>query len=124
MQFLHAEAIFKSLGAVTSLWNTLASLDAHIYLGSAPVGGGRAAIEAQGCGYPVAYFQTPDQSSVLAVDSIYASKQLGWANPPALSVMLKTISPQLPYLSDLARSLYERKYSREKFVSVLNEIIE
>lgn len=113
---------FNALGSVPSLWTSLAQLDAHLYLGSAPVGGGRAAIEAQGCGYPVAFFRGSDPDSALAVDSVYASKELGWGNLAELSTLLKSLGPQQATLSADARALYEQCYSRDEFVRVLKEL--
>jgi len=113
---------YVQLGWVDSLWDKLASLDAHFYLGSAPVGGGRAAIEAQGCGYPVIFFRN-EPGSVLAVDSLFASKQLGWTTLAELSALLRAIGSQQMHLSEQARSFYDQCYSREKFVKVLNEIL-
>lgn len=114
---------FATLGTVSSLWVALAGLDAHLYLGSAPVGGGRAAIEAQGCGYPVAFFRVNNQGTALGTESIYASKEIGWSTLDELSAMLKTVAPKLPSLSQKARENYELNFSREKFMQVLGGIM-
>ncbi len=115
-------ARFVPLGVVPSVWNTLLALDAHLYLGSAPVGGGRAAIEAQGCGYPLAFFRVNDPASVLTVDSVYADKRLGWSNLGELAALLKVVGPNLPSLSAASRALYVERFSRTEFVRVLREI--
>ncbi|HEY6897979.1 MAG TPA: hypothetical protein VI279_12010 [Rhodocyclaceae bacterium] len=107
-------ARFVPLGPVESLWQTLLGLDAQLYIGSAPVGGGRASIEAQGCGYPVVYF-IKDPGAVLALYSLYASKELGWSNLAELQAALQDVGPRLPRLSDEARALYDRHFSRECF---------
>jgi len=114
---------FVPLGQVPSVWNTLAELDAHIYIGSAPKGGGRAAIEAQGCGYPLLFFRVDDQGPALASDSLYASKQLGWSTLAELSTLLAEVGIEHKALSFAARALYEQHYSRDKFIRVLKEIL-
>lgn len=115
-------ARFQPLGPVSSLWTTLGRLDAHFYLGSAPVGGGRAAIEAQGCGYPVLFHKVADETSVLAADSVYADKTLGWTTLEDLAALLGRIGPQQVALGDAARGLYETRYSRDEFVRVLRSV--
>jgi hypothetical protein len=115
---------FVALGPVGSLWQTLAQLDAHLYLGSAPVGGGRAAIEAQGCGYPVVFYRSDVQSSTtLRVDSVYASKELGWSSLDELRQVLRTFPDQQARLSAQARSLYEANYNRQAFVTALQAML-
>jgi len=113
---------FASTGPVPSLWQALGSIDAHIYLGSAPVAGGRAAIEAQGCGYPLAFHRVTDDGSLLDADSIYADKSLGWRTLPELATLLSTMGRDLPRLSAQAREFYQRHYSRERFLQVLGEL--
>jgi hypothetical protein len=113
---------FVPLGPVSSLWDTLAGLDAHLYIGSAPVGGGRAAIEAQGCGYPVAYFRVKDQGTAIGTESVYANPAIGWSSVEQLTALLRDVAPHLAGLSQQARALYEARFSREQFVRVLGEL--
>jgi len=115
-------ARFVAVGPVASLWQALSALDAHVYLGSAPVGGARAAIEAQGCGYPLAYYRVADTSSLVAADSIFADKTLGWGTLAELSALLKAMGPQHARLSEQARSFYDQRYSRAEFLRVLAEL--
>jgi hypothetical protein len=113
---------FVSLGPVPSLWDALAKLDGHLYLGSAPEGGGRAAIEAQGCGYPVAFFRPNQPGPIQEVASIYANKQLGWSNLAELSALLRAFWPQQARLSEEARAYYDERYSRGQFLRAANQI--
>ena len=113
---------FVALGPVLSVWGTLAGLSAHLYLGSAPVGGGRSAIEAQGCGYPVAYYKVTDQGPAIGADSIYASPALGWTDLSSLTAVLRAVGPGHAHLSAAARLRYEQKYSRQEFVRVLDAL--
>ncbi|MEO8154470.1 MAG: hypothetical protein ABI605_15475 [Rhizobacter sp.] len=115
---------FAPLGSVSSLWGTLASLDAHVYLGSAPVGGARAAIEAQGCGYPLCFYRVDDPSSLVAVDSLYANKSLGWTTLAQLSGLLKGLAPAHAQLSQEARGFYDARFSRQELLRVLAQLCE
>jgi hypothetical protein len=110
------------MGTVPSLWTALTGLDAHLYLGSAPVGGGRAAVEAQGCGYPMTFIRVDSPNSALGVNSVYANQELGWSTLAELAALLRTAGPQLARMSDVARTLYERRFSRTEFVRVLHSI--
>lgn len=114
---------FVTMGSVPSLWQSLAALDAHVYLGSAPVGGARAAIEAQGCGYPLAYYRVNDPGSLVAVDSIVASKELGWSTLEELATLLGQFSPDdHARWSARSRSFYDGRYSRQQFLRELGRI--
>lgn len=114
---------FVALGPVPSLWQALAQLDAHVYLGSAPVGGGRAAVEAQGCGYPLLYYRATDRSALMAVDSVYADLSLGWSTLPELADLLRTIAPRHATLSKAARALYDARFSRHHFRAVVTSVM-
>lgn len=113
---------FVPLGSVASLWGALVDLDAHVYLGSAPIGGGRAAAEAQGAGYPVVFFRANDPGSALEVESIYADRQLGWRSLDELSNVLSSTYSNISYSSELARKHYEQRLSLAAFKRVLNEV--
>jgi len=111
---------FRALGSVPSLWQALHTLDAHVYIGSAPVGGGRAAIEAQGCGYPLLFYRTPDRDALTAVDSIYADASWGWTTCEELRQRLRGLSDDLPGASRQARALYDSQYSLARFREVMS----
>jgi hypothetical protein len=112
---------FQALGSVPSLWQALHGLDAHVYIGSAPVGGGRAAIEAQGCGYPLLFYRTPERDALTAVDSIYADADWGWTTCEELQQRLRGLSGGgLPEASRKARALYDSQYSIACFRDVMS----
>lgn len=113
---------FVAMGGVSSLWATLKEMDAHFYLGSAPIGGGRSAIEAQGCGYPLLFFRATNQGPSVVSDSLYASKCLGWSTLDELSNILLANAGAHASLSESARSFYELNYSRKEFLRTLDEI--
>ncbi|MFN9451100.1 MAG: hypothetical protein ACK58U_15760 [Rubrivivax sp.] len=117
-------ARFVPLGSVPSLWQTLLQLDAQLYLGSAPAGGGRAAIEAQGCGYPVVFYRSDVQASTtLRVDSVYASKCLGWSTLEELREVLLQFPAQQRALCAEARALYDGHYSHASFMAALGAML-
>ncbi|MEI6026762.1 MAG: hypothetical protein WCT47_08740 [Betaproteobacteria bacterium] len=111
---------FQAMGPVPSLWKALGALDAHVYIGSAPIGGGRAAIEAQGCGYPLLFYRTPERDLLTAVDSVYADPAWAWSTPEELAQRLRELSPRLPEASRQARTLYDADYSIARFRQVLS----
>ncbi len=116
-------ARFVAVGPVDSLWRALARLPANVYIGSAPVGGARAAIEVQGCGFPLAYHRPAASGSLVALESIYASPALGWSAPTDLPGVLDVLSRQgHDGFSDAARALYERRFSRARFREALGAI--
>ncbi len=119
-----AASRFVHLGLVPSVWGQLAGLEAAFYIGSAPVSGGRAGIEAQGCGYPVLPFTGFETGSLLADYSSYADESLGWSSLEELSQRLRTLGPRHAELATAARAFYERCFSRREFRRALGEIIE
>jgi hypothetical protein len=118
-QHLSAQGIdpsrFVHVGAVPSLWTTLKQLDAAVYIGSAPVSGGRGAIEAQGCGYPVLPFMGFEEGSLLADYSSYADLSLGWADLDALRTQLLALPPHHAALCTQARAFYDAHFSLAQF---------
>ncbi len=114
---------FVPLGLVPSVWDTLKELDAAVYIGSAPVSGGRAAIEAQGCGYPVLCFNGFAPGSLLADYSSYADTALGWSDPQQLALLLTRIGDQHAALSRQARAFYDAEFSRTRFRKVLKGLL-
>jgi hypothetical protein len=106
---------FIPLGAVPSLWTTLLEIDAAVYIGSAPVSGGRGAVEAQGCGLPVLPFTGFEPGSLLADFSSYADVDLGWSDLASLAAQLRSLGDRHARLSQQAREFYEIQFSRDGF---------
>lgn len=115
---------FVHLGWVPSLWQSLKALDAALYIGSAPLGGGRAAVEAQGCGYPVLYFENIEHTALPANHPLYASRELGWSTTAQLAELLAAAVPRHAALSAAARALYEEGFSRLPFRRALIEMLD
>lgn len=116
-------ARFVCHGEVSSLWQTLHSLDAHVYVGSAPVSGARGALEAQGCGYPVLPFCGFEHGSMLADYSSYANLSLAWKDPESLARILTDIPHRYEALCTEARHFYEQRFSRDIFCQKLDDIV-
>jgi SAM-dependent methyltransferase len=114
---------FDPRGLVPSLWLELLGLDACCYLGSAPVGGGRAAIEAQGCGYPVVFFKSPEENSLLANYSLYANQRLGWSTPQELAACVQQVATEHSSYSEASRRLYDDRYSKPHFRQTVSALL-
>lgn len=127
-QHLVAQAIdpgrFVHHGLVPSLWDHLKALDAAVYIGSAPIGGGRAAIEAQGCGYPLAYFESAQAYGLADNESLYASRSLKWATPEELAAVLASAGSHHGELSRQARQLYLDTHSHRQFKHALKQLLQ
>jgi hypothetical protein len=127
-QFLRAHAIdpdrFVHHGLVPSLWDHLKLLDAAVYIGSAPIGGGRAAIEAQGCGYPLAYFESAQAYGLADNKCLYASRRLKWATPEELATVLALAGSCHGELSQQARQLYLDTHSNRQFKHALKQMLQ
>lgn len=114
---------FVHLGLVPSVWAALKQIDAAFYLGSAPVAGGRASVEAQGCGLPVLFFNGFETGPLVENYSLFADGSLGWSGMDQLGALLQTVGPRHAELSAQARRFYEANFSREKFQQALAEIL-
>ena len=114
---------FVPLGLVESLWAQLLMIDVSLYIGSAPVGGGRAAIEAQGSGLPTLFFKGGEMGSLTNNYSVYADSSLGWESLNELTELLISIKPDVSIKSLAARKYYEDNYSKIQFRKRLAELI-
>lgn len=127
-QHLHAQGInpqrFVHHGLVPSLWDHLLTLDAAVYIASAPIGGGRAAIEAQGCGYPLAYFENAQAYGLADHSSLYACSSLKWSSPQELAQVLAQAGTHHAELSRQSRQLYLDHHSVAHFRSALTALLE
>ena len=114
---------FITLGVVSSLWQCLKHTEAAFYLGSAPIGGGRAAIEAQGCALPVLYFTGIEKGPLIENFTVYANPSLGWSNLESLRRVLVESAPKQRELAEQARAYYESHFSLVCFRQALAGIL-
>lgn len=98
---------FQVTGQVPSLWRCLMELDVDVYLASAPMGGGRAAIEAQGCGCPFVYYQHDPAAHPLFTTEVYNPAAPSWSNLDELQAALLRAATQAGALSQASRNFYE-----------------
>jgi hypothetical protein len=114
---------FVAVGAVPSLWESLKAIDVAVYIGSAPVSGGRGGVEAQGCGLPVLFYTGFEQGSLLADYSSYADAKLGWSTCEELAERLINVSVNYEQHSDAARAFYAEHFSRGGFTRTVRRLI-
>jgi len=110
---------FRLVGAVPSLWQCLRELDADLYLTSAPLGGGRAAIEAQGCAMPIVYHDPRDSGRPLLATDIYNPSACGWSCLDELGPALRSALADAPTQSNASRAFYEAGYASAAFSAAL-----
>ena len=115
---------FRHLGAVPSLWQCLRELDADAYMTSAPLGGGRAAIEAQGCGMPIVYFDPRDSGQPLLARDVYNPSAHGWSTPADLAVALRAALADAPAQSAASRAFYEAGFSSAAFAAAMQRAVQ
>ncbi|MDO5101593.1 MAG: hypothetical protein Q4D91_01620 [Lautropia sp.] len=113
---------FMPVGQVPSVWETLKTLDAHVYIGSAPFSGGTSAVEAQGCGYPVLPYTGFEAGSLLADYSSYADVALGWKDLSELREKLVSMPEQWEARCREARAFYEANFSKAVFEAAIQEV--
>ena len=114
---------FVHLDQVSSVWSELLRVGAAFYIGSAPVAGGRASVEAQGCGLPVLFFNGFETGPLLENYSLFAEPALGWASVRELGDLLRTLGPQHRDLSARARRFYVESFSRERYLESLQSLL-
>jgi hypothetical protein len=117
-------ARFVHHGPVPSLWLALKQINADVYLTSAPAGGGRAAIEAQGCGYPVVFFKNPAASDrPLFVTELYHAQAHSWHALDELPQALLSVAGDSQAQAMASRAFYERHFSAHSFQLALGELL-
>lgn len=112
-------------GPVPSLWGSLLAIDADVYLTSAPSGGGRAAIEAQGCGYPMVCHRHEQASDrpVFVTDIFHALAPM-WSRLEELPAALTLAVADGAQHAASARAYYAQHYSEAHFTRVLHGLMQ
>ncbi|MBC7787270.1 MAG: hypothetical protein H7Z18_07475 [Methylophilaceae bacterium] len=108
-------------GNVPSLWQALLNIDAHIYLGSAPIGGGRGDIEAQGVGYPLLSYKDQLGPKFINIGNHHADT-IYWSNLVQMQAGLKYIMQNHLPLSASSRIFYQKNCSSESFKKTLTSL--
>jgi len=114
-------ALFLYVGNVPSLWEGLRTIDAHIFLGSAPTPGGKSNLEAAGAGYPLLAYVPSDAPRYLYVG---AEAQVGitWSTLEELVLGLKQVMEQHAQFSEQSRQFYVSNCSSDMFKQKLTQL--
>lgn len=113
--------LFVYLGNVPSLWDGLCSIDAHIFLGSAPTPGGKSNLEASGAAYPLLAYVPADAPRYLYVGA-EAQIGLNWTNIAELTSGLKTMMANHEEFSRQSRQFYLSNCSSDAFKQKLTQL--
>jgi hypothetical protein len=108
---------FLYVESVPSLWEALKSINAAIYIASAPINGGRTEIEAQGCGYPIISFK--DETKPVLEYSLHSPTTLYYSNLDELGLRINESVERIHQLSESSRSFYLENFD---FKFMKNEI--
>jgi hypothetical protein len=102
-RFIHVEF-------VPSLWKALLDLEIDVYVGSFPLGGGRAVIEAMGAGLPLIIHSNYRSCFFTDINEVYPGAMI-WDRPPMLLRALRQLNPaMLRQHAEKARSFYDRNH--------------
>ena len=103
---------------------SLRELDADVYMTSAPLGGGRAAIEAQGCGLPIVYFDPRDSAQPLLARDVYNPSAHGWSTPANLPDALRAALADATAQSAASRAFYDAGFSSAAFAAAMQRAVQ
>jgi protein O-GlcNAc transferase len=112
---------FNYMGNVASLWQSLKAIDAHIYIGSAPLMGAKSDIEAQGAGYPLVAYKASNSPRHLNVGGHNNQTQY-WHDVIGLKAGLSFAMQHHAQLSMAARNFYQSECTVEKRNKVLSDM--
>lgn len=105
-RFVHVEF-------VEDLWLSLLEFNVDAYIGSFPMGGGRAAVEAMGAGIPLVVHLNYRSNFFSSVADVYPQAMV-WETPEGLFAALKSLTVvELREHARLARAFYVRNHSAE-----------
>ncbi len=114
-------ALFVYLGNVPSLWEGLLTIDAHIFLGSAPTPGGKSNLEAAGAAYPLLAYVPVDAPRYLYVGA-EAQVGLTWSTLEELVLGLRKVMGEHVKLSQQSRQFYVSNCSSDTFKQKLMQL--
>lgn len=105
-------------GNVPSLWKALLAIDAHVFIGSAPIMGAKSDIEAQGAGYPLLAYKALDCPRHMNVGS-HGPHTHYWHDMQSLREGLAAIMANHAPLSLASRTYYEQSCSMQSYQHAL-----
>ncbi len=112
---------FMYMGNVPSLWDALLEIDAHIFIGSAPIMGAKSDIEAQGAGYPLLAYKALDCPRHMNVGS-HAPEALYWHDLASFKAGLLAMMTDHAALSTAARNYYEQACAMHTYQRMLADM--
>jgi hypothetical protein len=107
-----AQDRFINIPYVASLWKALLEQKVDVYIGSFPLGGGRATVEAMGCGMPM-IIHSNYRSHFLSVEFEVYPKAMIWRSPNQLLACIEQLK-NINILKEQAaasRAYYEHHHS-------------
>jgi predicted O-linked N-acetylglucosamine transferase (SPINDLY family) len=114
---------FVYMGNVSSLWNSLLEIDAHIYIGSFPKRGGKGEIEAQGAGYPLLIYKDPEDPKYLNVANCNPLTQ-NWHTQSDFCEGLRSIMCDHEKYASESRRFYLAHHTKSKYLAALNSLVQ
>lgn len=118
-----AKESFVYMGNVPSLWTGLLAIDAHIYVGSFPMRGGKGEIEAQGASFPLLIYRDPNDPKYLNVAHCNALTKT-WHDQSGFCEGLRSIMLTHQACSSESRHFYLKHHTKTRYVSALSSLIQ
>lgn len=113
---------FVHVPHVDSVWQFLLDQTVDLYVGSVPLGGGRATVEAMGAGLPL-LIHSNYRSEFLSVEFEVYENAMIWRNFAQLRQHVRTLNVEnLQRHSALARGFYKAHHTMQKFQEALARV--
>lgn len=104
---------------VESLWQAMIELGVDLYIGSFPLGGGRATVEALGAGIPIVTHQNA-LLPILGACGLGPRNTWSWSTPSQLEKILQSVTPaELASRSVQAHQHYHSVHAPEVFAAIV-----
>ena len=104
---------FRWISSVPDLWEALLELKPNLYIGSFPIGGGRATVEAMGAGLPLLIYDNYRSMFLSVVNEIYEGAMV-WRTEAELLGHLRNLNlPTLLKQAQMSRAFYEEHHEPE-----------
>jgi protein O-GlcNAc transferase len=110
---------FVYVPGVLSLWDFLKNSDINVFIGSAPLGGLRTAIEVQGVGIPILPYRQTHEKPFLCESGHYPTGLSSWATISELIECLSLVRMDHINLSNLAREYYISEFSHMAMIKAM-----
>jgi hypothetical protein len=110
-----SEERFLHIDYVPSLWQTLLGHKVDVYVGSFPLGGGRASIEAMGAGLPLLIHSNYRSCFLSDANEVYPAALI-WDKPGVLFEHIAKLNNMetLRHHSEMARAFYEANHGQSR----------